>query len=201
MSLRDDFSMYYRGTYVTRVVDGVRKVLYVEEVSQHGIGRTPADIVLIGHVTFFQGGRVRSVGMEQWAGDSIDSYYPESGYYRVGEANSPVFVEFSMGNRTNRKGLEGSRVLVNGRAVGLSSAAVTRMFCEDWFEGKVFVDMCIHQSRFMWRGMDVGTFHDGQLSLSNDYSFLHDLAGKHIEKFLHRSEVTTNVNRSAAASA
>lgn len=181
-NLRDDFRMYYNSTYVSRVVDGARWVMQVGEVTYRNEGYTTADILLHGRqIRCDHNGEDSEHAV--WSADTIDSMQPHAGYYRLASNRTPVYIEFSPQNRTNRKGFEPSRAIVNGQAANLSIKQVAKMYGNSDFTGKVFIDLCLHKSRLLWRGLDVGSFHDGSLELDENYRFLDEYATKQLNRF------------------
>ncbi len=183
MCLRDDFRLYYNGTYVSKVVNGRRVVLYVEDVTGGGAQR-PDQVTLIGHeYTWDKSGFVEN-GRVAWTGNEIEPFVPESGYYKIGPSGTPGYLEYIPQNRTNRKGFEASRVTVNNRGVNLPPHMVARVFCDDTMQGRIGTDMCVFKSRFFWRGDEVGTFHDGVLTLNESVQYLQEYAQKLVNQFL-----------------
>lgn len=183
MCLRDDFSLYYRGTYISRTRDGVRRIMFVEDVN--GGGATRRDQVeLVGDVYGWNNDGFLALGREVWRGDTIEPFVPESGYYKIAARGEPGYLEYIAQNRTNRKGFEPNRVMVNGRASHLNSVTVARIFCDKPMAGRVGMDMCVSKNRFYWRGEDVGSFHDGVLELREDVAYLQDYAQKQINQFM-----------------
>lgn len=185
-NLRDDFRMYYQGTYVTKKGEEVRRVMYVEEVVASNRGYNLSDIKLHGPVLCFDG-KVRNDGYEAWSADQLEPYHPQSGYYKIG--NTPAYLEFLPQNRTNRKGFEASRVVVNGRPQGLSPQGVAKVFANPTFNGAVFVDLCLQKSRLLWRGVDIGSFHDGELKIEEDYQYLEEYVNKLVARFTNKEAV------------
>lgn len=181
--LRDDYRMYYNGTFITRVNDaGEVEVMNVGDVTYINNGYTPAHIVMIGNTYGLdKNGKVTTLTTTQWTGADIRPHLPEAGYYLIG--STPLYIEFSLQNRSNRKGFEPSRTVVDGAGYRLSTNQIVTMFLKPDFKGKLFQDCCIAKSRILWRGDDVGSFHDGVMELNETFEYLRDHLGKQIELF------------------
>lgn len=184
--LRDDFRMYYAGTYITRLVDGVLQVMSVEDVTYANHGYNVSDIHMIGCVYELNAGGqvIQNPNPTAFTADQIRPYYPQAGYYMMG--NNPCYLEFQVQNRTNRKGFENNRILHDGQIIAVTRSQTIGLFLKPDFKGKIFQDMCIHRSRLLWRGSDVGSFHDGQLELSPEHEHLREHVTKYIEQFKNR---------------
>lgn len=183
--LRDDFRMYYAGTYITRVVDGAIQVMLVDDVTYENHGYNVSEIHMIGCIYELNAqGAIIQINSTPFTADQIRPYYPQSGYYMIG--NAPAYLEFQVQNRTNRKGFEVNRAMNDGEVIGLSRSQAIGLFLKPDFKGKIFQDMCIHRSRLLWRGSDVGSFHDGELELSPEHGFLREHVTKYIEQFKNR---------------
>ena len=186
-NLRDDYRMYYAGSWVPRVCDGKPQVIYVGDVSYNNHGYNTSDIVLLGQIYEInpRGGAVLSDTNVPFTADQITPFLPESDYYIVG--TTPMYLEFQVQNRSNRKGFENARIMGNGQHISLSNTDVIMMILQPDFKGKVFSDICLYRSRVLWRGEDVGSFHDGVLEILPTFAYLQDHIGKQIELFKGRN--------------
>ena len=182
-NLRDDYRMYYASTYITRLNEaGQLEVMQVEDVSFNANGYTPQDIVLHGATYGLDNkGKLTTLPVRHWYGNEIRPHLPEAGYYLIG--TTPMYIEFTVQNRSNRKGFEAGRAVADGMPLRLSTTHILGMILKPEFKGKLFQDCCIAKSRILWRGEDVGAFHDGVMELSNNFEYLRDHLGKQIELF------------------
>lgn len=182
-NLRDDYRMYYSGTFITRHNEQEqREVMLVEDVTYTAHGFNPRDIVMIGPTYGLNdGGKIVQLPSRQWTGDQIRPYLPEAGYYAL--TGGPAYVEFSVQNRSNRKGFESNRAIVDGHPVRLTTSNALGMILKPDFKGKLFQDCCFIKSKMHWRGEEVGTFHDGVLTLDEAFEYLRDHLGKQVELF------------------
>ena len=165
-NLVGDFRMYYTSSYVARErEDGKLDVMYVADVT----GGDDATSVkwLTFHGEVFDG---NSVNVRSWRGDEVCMFIPPSGYYMYG--NTPAYISYSVDNRTNKKGVQPSRILVNGRQLRINYENMYNLFNGIKPKNCFGRDLLLKDGHIHWRGQDAGLFNDGNLTLSEQFKHL-----------------------------
>lgn len=185
MSLRDDLSMYYRGTYVALAESpaGTTRVLYVQEA--RGDGRDLEDHSLWGNVYELnhESGICNCISEDHSVPiPELDFRAPRSGYYRF-QKGEVYYFEYTVANRTNRKGFESSRAMINGSQMGFNWRQVLYLFAELSYPGRISRDFYLHpKGDLFYRGNAIGSVIKNELKLTQ-HKYLENILCKLLPRY------------------
>lgn len=178
--LSGDFSMYYRGTYVSRRDEsGTLLVMYVREVYSEGDGTQIEDLFFVGEAFDRRGTYINDGGQVTWPAIEINLNVPRMGYRLIGK--TPVYLTMGVNNRTQKKGFCIDLVATYPR-VSLNRPAIFAAVEDKHFEGRISRDLTLHDSTLMWRGSEIGSFTEGVLTLKKTYEHVRDFVCKLLER-------------------
>ena len=178
--LGGDFSMYYRGTYVSSFRDGGLQIMLVDEVTHQDDGTSLRDLRFSG-LTY--GPKGVELGYSTWNGDEVDFSVPKAGYRCYGAKKTPIYVSYMAQNRTNRKGVTLDSIFTNPR-INISNEFIFNIFSDEPFEGRVSRDMVVSKGNILWKNhLHVGTFNDGVVTIFKK----HEAIKEYVCKLLARS--------------
>lgn len=185
-----DFQMYYRGCYVCRAVPDGYDTMYVEAITADGDEREIANIRFVGHV-FRCGASGPEEELHTWRGDEIEVRIPRHGYYSLPGSTVPVYLSYVAQNRTNRRGLDPRTILINGRTKGdLRHRSINILFNQCLFPGQFSRDLCVYNNNLLWKGMEVGTLVNGNVTIQTKYEKAKELICEQLGRSLTVRQVT-----------
>lgn len=177
-NLVSDFRMYYSGSYIAKEADdGKLHIMMVADVTGNADGTSINDLTFHGEV--FDGQRTN---VHMWNGSDVCVYIPPSGYYMYGKI--PAFFSYSVDNRTNKKGVQPNRILVNGRQLRLNYENMYNLFNRIKPKNCFGRDLLLKDGHIFWRGQDAGLFTDGNLTLENNFTHLETYVCKVLGRFM-----------------
>ncbi len=190
MSLRDDLRMYFGGSFVGfRGTDGEPRAMYVSDISYDGDGDQLSSYKLHGTVFKPAGSKGKVVAEPEYGGTSVEgiTYFPKSGYYNCNGKVS--YVEFTLANRTNRKGLEANRVIVDGQQGAGDTRSIAALFLDQPFPGQLCHSRDWHLdsgNNIHFRGQHVGLVENKQPKLDDQYKYLEAPLCKLLDRFFEQ---------------
>ena len=173
-SLVGDFRMYYSGTVVSKEEeDGSLSVMLVADVTGNGRDETKvANLALHGTVV----NKAGDAGVQMWKASDVLAITPCSGYYRVGDRVH--YVTFRTDNRTNKKGFQNARVSYDGAGVRATLRDCWVFFNRPILKGRYSRDLYVGNSKINWKGVEVGTLHDGVVTINKEHNHVKELVCK-----------------------
>lgn len=169
--LTGDFNMYYTGTYIFRLIDGVPHTMMVEGTEQDGDDTQLDGVLMLG--TVFN--ERENLGFQRWPASTMEAVRPFSGYFNLaGGADERSYLTWSVNNRTQRKGVDPRNALVGGRPSGLSGSQMCKVFSQslEMNSRPGYRDIYIKDGTVHWKGLKVGTMGDSGYVANEQYKQL-----------------------------
>lgn len=158
--LTGDFSMYYSGTYIFAIIDGVPHTMMVEGTEKVGDDTQLDGVQMLGQVY----NERQNVGFGRWLASTIEAVRPFSGYFNVNDpAASRNYLTWVVNNRTQRKGIDPRNAVLDGRGFQLSGTQMCKVFAQslEMNSRPGYRDIFIDDNKVHWKGLHVGTMTDG----------------------------------------
>lgn len=173
-SLVGDFRMYYTSTVVSKEEsDGSLSVMLVADVTGNGRDETKiANLRLHGETWGANG----DTGVKVWSADEVLAITPCSGYYKIGDRVR--YVTFRTDNRTNKKGFQNARVNYDGAPTRAVLRDCWVFFNRPPLKGRYTRDLYVGNNNINWKGVVVGTLHDGVVTINKQHNHVKELVCK-----------------------
>ncbi len=175
-----DFNMYYGGTYIASEGPDGLSVMHVSEVTSEGDERLIENLRFVGKAWDPSG---NYLGVQTWTGDQMVPRIPRCGYYDL-PGMGVVYVSYSIGNRTNRKGLDPKTVLVNNAGSRMNGQSIAILFNQCEFPGSFGRDVCVVNNKILWKGLEVGLLRSGEVTIWKDHEDSMEFICKLLQKHL-----------------
>lgn len=166
--LTADFQMYYSGTYVFRLINGVPHAMLVDGTERNGDDTQLEGVLFIGSVWDERNG----LDVQQWPASEIDSIRPMSGYYNLNlNGDRRWYIQYSVNNRSQRKGFDSRNLIVDGEPNGLGGVKICRIYAQtlEMNSRPAHRDLWINGDKLHWKGTEVGTMTAGAFTAHEQF--------------------------------